>query len=211
VLYPTTVEGFGLLPFEAADVGIPCLFASGTSLAETLPAELGCLVPWSARESAEQAIGLLRDERLRSEHVRITQEAGSRFRWSDTAEQLLSVYREAARPPSRAAVAPGQALALDVLRLDRELAQLRAQSESDRAQCELAQAENAALRGSIVEQEKRLDGLDEDALGLVGPGGQIPKELHRPLLAITTRGYLRKPFFALLRAGYSLTKRLGGS
>ena len=40
VLYPTTYEGFGLMPFEAADHGRPCLFASHTALAETLPPEL---------------------------------------------------------------------------------------------------------------------------------------------------------------------------
>ncbi len=226
VIYPTTVEGFGLLPFEAAGAGVPCLFASGTSLAETLPVELGCLVPWSAKESAERAIGLLRDDRLRSEHVRITNEAGSRFRWSDTAEQLLNVYREAACPPGPAAqvptdavahrpcpaaVAPGQALAVDILNLEHELAQLRAQRESACSQSELAQTENAVLREAVAERDARLDCLDADALGLVGPGGQIPKELHRPLLAVTTRSYLRRPFFAALKAGYSLTKRLGGS
>ncbi len=46
VLYPTTFEGFGLMPFEAAAAGRPCLFASHTALAETLPAELATLVPW---------------------------------------------------------------------------------------------------------------------------------------------------------------------
>jgi len=41
VLYPTIQEGFGLVPFEAADAGVPTLFAPQTSLAEVLPVESG--------------------------------------------------------------------------------------------------------------------------------------------------------------------------
>ena len=39
MLYPTVQEGFGLVPFEAARAGVPCLFAAQTSLAEVLPRE----------------------------------------------------------------------------------------------------------------------------------------------------------------------------
>ncbi len=46
VLYPTVYEGFGLVPFEAAAAGTPCLFAPNTSLSEILPPELARLVPW---------------------------------------------------------------------------------------------------------------------------------------------------------------------
>ena len=37
VLYPTVHEGFGLVPFEAAEHGVPCMWAAGTSLSELLP------------------------------------------------------------------------------------------------------------------------------------------------------------------------------
>ncbi len=39
VLYPTVHEGFGLIPFEAAAAGVPCLWAAGTALRELLPEE----------------------------------------------------------------------------------------------------------------------------------------------------------------------------
>ena len=37
VVYPTVVEGFGLVPFEAAAHDVPCLWAPGSSLSELLP------------------------------------------------------------------------------------------------------------------------------------------------------------------------------
>jgi len=57
VLYPTIQEGFGLVPFEAADAGVPTLFAPQTSLAEVLPVESGLLVPWDPAASADRASG----------------------------------------------------------------------------------------------------------------------------------------------------------
>ena len=39
VLFPTLYEGFGLVPFEAAAAGTPCVYSSRSSVAEFLPAE----------------------------------------------------------------------------------------------------------------------------------------------------------------------------
>ena len=55
VLYPTTSEGFGLIPFEAAAAGTPCLHAGGTSLDELLPGT-ATLVRWDAEASAERVL-----------------------------------------------------------------------------------------------------------------------------------------------------------
>ena len=37
VVYPSVVEGFGLVPFEAAAYRVPCMWAPGSSLSELLP------------------------------------------------------------------------------------------------------------------------------------------------------------------------------
>ena len=37
VLYPSVIEGFGLVPFEAAAHGSPCMWAPVGSLGELLP------------------------------------------------------------------------------------------------------------------------------------------------------------------------------
>ena len=46
VLYPSVYEGFGLIPFEAADSGAPCLWAAGTSLSEVLPDSAAGIIAW---------------------------------------------------------------------------------------------------------------------------------------------------------------------
>ena len=59
MLYPTVHEGFGLIPFEAAELDLPCLWAHGTSLSEILPESEAGIVPWDLEQSAEQALSLL--------------------------------------------------------------------------------------------------------------------------------------------------------
>ena len=43
VMAPSVYEGFGLIPFEAAAAGVPCLFAAQASLAEVLPEEVALM------------------------------------------------------------------------------------------------------------------------------------------------------------------------
>lgn len=189
VVYPSVVEGFGLVPFEAAAAGVPCLFASGTALAESLPLEAGSIVPWSALDSADRVIALLRDQDTRTAHVEMVRQAGARYTWRETAGALLGVYRDAVRGPG----SQGQAIAAEALERERQLAACR--------------EEIAALRELVEDHERRWSGLGEDALRLVGPHGTIPVEIQRPLLAVSTRRALRSLLFALLKAGYSLGSR----
>ena len=46
VVYPSVYEGFGLVPFESALSGVPCLFAPQSSLAEVAPPGTPTIVPW---------------------------------------------------------------------------------------------------------------------------------------------------------------------
>jgi glycosyltransferase involved in cell wall biosynthesis len=205
IMYPSVVEGFGLVPFEAAQAGIPCLFAAGTALAEMLPREAGSIVPWSVTESADSVIKLLCEQDAREAHVRAVREAGAHLTWQDTAEQLVVVYREAVRGPGP----PSRGIAAHALERERELAAARAQTEAARAEAEAARAEAAALHSTVEDHQRRWSVLGEDALRLVGPDGTIPADLQRPLLAVSTRGYLRRPLFKALRAGYALSRRAG--
>jgi GT2 family glycosyltransferase/glycosyltransferase involved in cell wall biosynthesis len=101
VISPTTYEGFGLIPFEAADAGVPCLFAPQASLAEVLPAELALIEPWNAAATADRAMHLIANPAERDRLVRAIEQTGERYRWDQTGEGLMQVYREAADAPSR--------------------------------------------------------------------------------------------------------------
>jgi glycosyltransferase involved in cell wall biosynthesis len=104
VLYPTIYEGFGLIPFEAAQVGVPCAFAPHTSLEEVLPPETASLVPWDAEASADRVIDLISGEGSHDLVGRI-RDSASRFTWGRSASQTVEVYRRAVRDPVREATA----------------------------------------------------------------------------------------------------------
>ena len=145
VVYPTIAEGFGLIPFEAADAGLPCLFASGTSLAEVLPSEIATLVPWDAEASADAVIGLLHPGDERSKHVRTLRMASARFTWRRTAQSLEEVYGEAAASPSRHV----SGMALDQLALDARLGELEAKLEEVRADRDRVEDAMPELQGEL--------------------------------------------------------------
>jgi glycosyltransferase involved in cell wall biosynthesis len=105
VVYPTVHEGFGLLPFEAADHDRPCLWAPATSLAEVLPPKAGEIVPWDVRLSAERAMSLLRDEAARRRNIEAVHEAAAGLTWDRAARELLRVYRETCDAPAAPASA----------------------------------------------------------------------------------------------------------
>ena len=54
MIYPTIHEGFGLVPFESAELGLACAFASHTSIAELLPSSLALIEPWNADTTADR-------------------------------------------------------------------------------------------------------------------------------------------------------------
>ncbi|HEY4095228.1 MAG TPA: glycosyltransferase [Baekduia sp.] len=102
VVYPSTYEGFGLIPFEAAQAGTPCLVASVSALRDTLPPEPALLVPWDARASAARALPVLAPGAARTEHVAALRAAGAPLTWSATGAGLMAAYRAAIGLPAPA-------------------------------------------------------------------------------------------------------------
>jgi glycosyltransferase involved in cell wall biosynthesis len=166
VVYPTTYEGFGLVPFEAADHGLPCLWAKGTALSEVLPDSAAGIEPWDVATSAEHALALLSDARARERNLDAIRQAGRALLWERTAGQLVEIYAATCdQPPAAGAVHERQ---------------------------------DGGLMGL---------GVSEDALRLVGPGGALPRELERPLLAVATRPRLSRCLFGALKFGYDASAR----
>jgi glycosyltransferase involved in cell wall biosynthesis len=99
ILYPTVHEGFGLIPFEAAAAGVPCLWAAGTALRELLGDTAAQIVVWDAAATADQALALMRDAPARSANLSVIEAAASALRWDVTGRRLVDVYRAACDGP----------------------------------------------------------------------------------------------------------------
>jgi len=176
VVYPTTYEGFGLIPFEAAAHGTACLWAPVASLADVLPPELGLLVPWDASASAERVLPVLRDP---ANHVEAVKEAARRYTWRATAEALRDVYLEVLTLPARlASTAAADALAGELARAEWEARYWKLR-------------EDIGPTGlSLVEPPDRL--LDEEA--------------QRTLAGLARRSATRGALLGLLRAARRLSR-----
>jgi hypothetical protein len=105
VLYPTITEGFGLVPYEAAARGVPCLWASGTALSELLPDAAAAIVAWDAAATADRALELMRDDAARARNVAAVREAGAGLSWLQTSRRLVEAYRTVCEQPMNPAAA----------------------------------------------------------------------------------------------------------
>lgn len=101
VLYPTSAEGFGLVPFEAARFGTATVHADFGPLREIAGGRPPVVAAdWTATAFADAAEELLRDPTIRDRQVQAGLVAGDRYSWERTAELLTTVYRTLiSRPP----------------------------------------------------------------------------------------------------------------
>ena len=99
VLYPSAVEGFGLVPFEAARFGVPALSTRGAGLGEVLPAGITVLDGFDVARGADAAWGLLHDRVAAKELVEAMRGEAESHTWDGTAERLVALFGEALRRP----------------------------------------------------------------------------------------------------------------
>lgn len=126
VVVPSVVEGFGLVPLEAAEAGLPCLFAAQSSLVEVVDSSLATLVPWNASESAACVMPLLLDGPERNRHVDGLRASGQRWDWEQIARATLGCYEQAMRSPFQ----PASARAWQELRRETSLIELHQRHQS---------------------------------------------------------------------------------
>ena len=89
VLYPTSAEGFGLVPFEAAAVGTPTAFVRFGPLAETMP-DVDACAAWQVRAFADHVFQLLA---VPSRQVTQIRAAAANLTWSAYVDQVLAGYQ----------------------------------------------------------------------------------------------------------------------
>lgn len=100
ILYPTVVEGFGIMPFEAAYSNIPCIFPPQASLAEIFPTECALIVPWDEKLTSDNIFELMNSEENINKHVSALKRTASLFTWDRAASNLIDIYRTVIRQPA---------------------------------------------------------------------------------------------------------------
>ncbi|WP_369140006.1 glycosyltransferase [Modestobacter versicolor] len=101
VLYPTSAEGFGLVPYEAARFGTPTVHVSFGPLAEVAPDLPVSAAGWSPRHLADACRSLLLDPDLRAAQLAAVLRAADTYTWERTADLLVRTYRTALAEPQR--------------------------------------------------------------------------------------------------------------
>jgi GT2 family glycosyltransferase len=110
VLYPSSIEGFGLVPFEAANHGTPTLATRQGSLDEVLPADIPVIDGFDVGATADTAWALLHDQAAATHVVEALGGRADTFRWERTADLLMQLFHDAlAAPGSRSLVIEGEA------------------------------------------------------------------------------------------------------
>ena len=115
VWYPSSAEGFGLVPFEAAAFGTPTVavdfgpireLAMGEGNREAGHSPFGPDVPvlaadWTPSALADAAERLLRDPDLALRHAETLRAAARHYSWASTAATLIDLFRSTLARPRR--------------------------------------------------------------------------------------------------------------
>jgi hypothetical protein len=101
VLYPSRVEGFGLIPFESAAVGTPCLAARVSAIDEVCGPDVDLAPSFDVKLWASTVLTWMADSGARARHVRSLQQRRAAFRWAQAGHEMLSVMNDVLELPRR--------------------------------------------------------------------------------------------------------------
>ena len=97
-LYPSSAEGFGFVPYEAAALGTPTVFTDFGPLKEVAGAP-GLPASWSVEAHAADLSQLLANAKARHARVEAFNQAIERQTWDSFARQLTEFFRHITRMP----------------------------------------------------------------------------------------------------------------
>jgi glycosyltransferase involved in cell wall biosynthesis len=102
VLYPSIVEGFGLVPFEAAAVDTPCLTYGGTAPGEVLSSTDAIIGTWDPSAWADRVKRWIDDESARSGVIAEVRRVADSYSWRQCAELTWAAIDATLAQPTRA-------------------------------------------------------------------------------------------------------------
>jgi glycosyltransferase involved in cell wall biosynthesis len=100
VVYPTSAEGFGLVPFEAACFGTPTVHVGFGPLLELWDPPV-VVERWDAAGFADAVEALADDPSLANAQVEAALASARKYAWVRTADELVVMYRTILAMPSR--------------------------------------------------------------------------------------------------------------
>ena len=112
ILYPTTSEGFGFIPFEAAKMRRATLFHLNTSLREFFEG-VPCRLVYSLEADVETVYNLLTKEDVYRSQVDFIEKVGRRFSWDQVGKSLDKVFHKVVLSKRHASNSPGISFAVD--------------------------------------------------------------------------------------------------
>jgi len=92
VLYPSIIEGFGLVPFEAAAVDTPSLSHCGSAIAEVLGAGAATVDDWDPGSWAAAAARIIDDSGARDQALEAVRHAARGHTWERSAALTWNVF-----------------------------------------------------------------------------------------------------------------------
>jgi glycosyltransferase involved in cell wall biosynthesis len=98
LLYPTSAEGFGFVPYEAAAMGTPTVFTDFGPLRE-VAGVAGLPSGWSVEQHAADLVAILADDQAAQARVNALREAIARLTWAGFARELAAFFERIVRLP----------------------------------------------------------------------------------------------------------------
>jgi len=100
VLYPSTVEGFGIIPLEAANFGTPTLATRQGSLDEVLPTDIPTIPDFDVDTTVDLVESLLANPTALNEMTASLQRASAQYSWKHVADNFVELMQEVIATPA---------------------------------------------------------------------------------------------------------------
>lgn len=100
VLYPSTVEGFGIIPLEAANFGTPTLATRQGSLDEVLPVDIPTIDEFDVDDTVAKIESLLSDPEATKAMTASLQRASQHYSWNQVADNFVDLIQDTINAPA---------------------------------------------------------------------------------------------------------------